>query len=185
MMKYHPPSQANNIEETITMTKAEIVKSINKLGKNNGAFYSFETVTTPKMTKKSRATKDPWTKGVVTIHSKFSGKLGVSYENCINNAKKRAGEVADFETSKPKGKHYVDGSKWLMASDADESKHYVAIDKVGGKTVTIMVGDRLATQEEIADLKANYFPTSSNNSVADKYGVTWRTYGVESIKAIK
>lgn len=167
------------------MTKAEIVETIKNLGKNNGAFYGFETVTTPKMNKKSRATKEPWTKGVVTIHSKFSAKLGVSYENCINNAKIRAGETPDFETSKPKGKHYVDGSKWLMVSDTDETKHYVALDKVGGKDVTIMIGDRVATDEEVADLKANFFPAMSNNSVADKYGVTWRTYGVESIKAVR
>ena len=143
------------------MTKAEIVETIKNLGKNNGAFYGFETVTTPKMNKKSRATKEPWTKGDVTIHAKFSAKLGVSYENCINNAKERNGEERDFETQKPKGKHYVDGSKWLMAADADENKHYVAIDKVGGKESVIMIGDRVATAEEVADLKANFFPTPS------------------------
>ena len=184
MMKYHPPSQANNQGDN-NMTKDEIVATVKKLNKGGGEFYGFETVTTPKMNKKSRATKEPWSKGAVTIHSKFSAKLGVSYESCINNAKIKNGEKPDFETSKPKGKHYVAGSKWLMASDADENKHYVAIDKVGGRDVTIMVGDRVATKEEVEDLKANYFPTISNNGVADKYGVTWRTYGVESIKAIR
>lgn len=165
------------------MTKNEIINAVSALARPNGAFYGFTTVTHPRMNKKSRANALPWTGGEVTVRASFSGKLGISYENAINNAKERAGEERDFVAAKPKGKHHVDGSSWLLADDATGEKFYVAIDKVGGKESTIYVGDRPATDEEVADLKANFFPTVSANS--SPYGVTWRTYGVDSIVGIK
>ena len=136
------------------------------------------------MTKKSRATAEPWTKGEVTIQASFSAKLGVCYENCVNNAKERLGEARDFEAQRPRGKHYVDGSKWLMTDDATGEKFYIALDKIGGADKKIFIGDREATEEEAADLKENYFPKVSANSAAAQYGVTWRTYGVDSIVSI-
>lgn len=165
------------------MTKDEVVAKVTSLARPMGTFYGFSTVTTPKMNKKSRANAQPWTGGQVTIHASFSAKLGISYENTINNAKERAGEARDFIAQKPKGKHHVDGSSYLLADDATGEKFYIAIDKVGGKESTIYVGDRPATDEEVADLKANFFPPVSAN--ASKYGVTWRTYGVDSIVDIR
>ena len=165
------------------MTKDEVVARVSALARPNGGFYGFTTVTSPRMNKKSRANAQPWTGGPVTIHASFSGMLGVSYENAVNNAKERAGEARDFVAAKPKGKHHVDGSSYLLADDATGEKFYVAIDKVGGKESSIYVGDRPATPEEVADLKANFFPTVSAS--ASPYGVTWRTYGVDSIVEIR
>lgn len=165
------------------MNKDEVVAKVNSLARPMGTFYGFTTVTTPKMNKKSRANAQPWTGGPVTIHASFSAKLGISYENTINNAKARAGEERDFVAQKPKGKHHVDGSSWLLADDATGKKFYVAIDKVGGRESKIFVGDRPATEEEVADLKANFFPAPSASS--NNYGVTWRTYGVDSIVDIR
>ena len=167
------------------MTKNEVVNAVSALARPAGAFYGFETLTHPKMTKKSRATAEPWTKGEVTIQASFSAKLGVCYENCVNNAKERLGEARDFEAQRPRGKHYVDDSKWLMTDDATGEKFYVAIDKIGDAKKTILIDGRPATDEEVADLKENFFPKVSANSTAATYGVTWRTYGVDSIVAIR
>ena len=162
------------------MTKTEIVEAIAALARPNGAFYGFQTRTTPRLTKKNRTTKAP-TDFTVEILSSFSAMLGVNYENCVNNAKERNGEARDFVAQKPNGKHYVDGSRWLMAADKDESKFYVAVDKVGGVKRTFLINGRVATDEEVADLKENYL----DKPHANPYGVTWRTYGVESIVSVK
>lgn len=158
------------------MTKDEIIAAVAKLNRQNGAFYGFETLTTPHLTKKNRTTKEP-TNFTVQIRSTFSAMLGVSYENAVNNAKERRGEERDFVAQKPSGKHYVGGSKWLMEADKVEGKFYIAVDKVGGVKRTYLIDGREATEAEIEDLKANYLDKPS----ANPYGVTWRTYGVESI----
>ena len=74
------------------MNLAEITAAVANLARPNGAFYGFTTVTSPKLTKKSRATGEP-TNFTVQIVSTFSAMLGVSYENAVNNAKERAGEA--------------------------------------------------------------------------------------------
>lgn len=162
------------------MTKDEVVKAVESLARQNGAFYGFETITEPKMNKKSRATGLPFEGGKVTCHSTFSAMLGVSYENAVNNERERNGEERDFSAMKPFGKHYVDGSKWLMAADKDESRFYVAMDKVGGVKKTWLCDGKEMTPEAVADLKENFLPKPS----ASKIKGEWRTYGVESIVAI-
>ena len=166
----------------VEMTKNEVIEAVKAAAKPAGAFWGFETVTHPKMNKKSRVNAQPWSGGDVTIHASFSAKLGISYEKVINNAKQRNGEERDFVAQKPTGKHHVDGSSWLLADDKTGEKFYVAVDKVGGRDSTIFVGNRPATPEEIKDLKENFFPTVSAKT--SPYGVTWRTYGVDSIVAI-
>ena len=158
------------------MTKDEIVAKVAELGRQNGAFYGFETLTTPHLTKKNRTTKEP-TDFTVQIHSRFSAMLGVCYENAVNNARERNGEERDFVAQKPFGKHYVEGSRWLMEADKTAGKFYVAMDKVGGVSRTYLINGRVATDAEVEDLKANYLDKPS----ANPNGVTWRTYGVESI----
>jgi hypothetical protein len=164
----------------IKMELNELINAIKGLNRNGGCFYGFETVTEPKLTKKNRTTKEP-TNFVVTIHATFSAMLGISYENAVNNAKERNGEARDFEAQKPFGKHYVEGSKYLMQSDKDESKYYLALDKVGGVKKTYLINGREATPEEIEDLKVNYLPKPSSHP----YGITWRTYGIEGIVKVK
>ena len=171
----------SSLPRSSKMTKNEVINAVNAAAKPAGCFYGFQTITRPKMTKKSRATALPWTGGDVTIHASFSAKLGINYENAVNNAKERLGESRDFVAAKPVGKHHVDGSSWLLADDATGEKFYVAVDKVGGRESTIYVGDRPATEEEAADLRANFFPVAAKPS---PYGITWRTYGVDSIVAI-
>ena len=162
------------------MNKEALITRINSLGRANGAFYGFETLTTPRLTKKNRTTKKP-TDFTVQIHATFSAMLGVCYENAVNNAKERAGEERDFVAQKPFGKHYVGDSRWLMEADKQDGRFYVAMDKVGGVKRTYLINGREATPEEVEDLKANYLDKPSANA----YGVTWRTYGVESILAVR
>ncbi len=162
------------------MELSELIKAIEGLNRQNGAFYGFETLTRPRLTKKNRATKEP-TAFTVEIKARFSAMLGVNYENAVNNALERKGGERDFVAQKPFGKHYVNGSKWLMAADADESKHYVAVDCVGGVKKTFYINGREATEAEVADLKENYLDKPKANA----NGVKWRTYSTESILSVK
>lgn len=162
------------------MTKTELINAIEGMNRNKGAFYGFETLTKPKLNKKNRTTKEP-TNFEVTIHATFSAMVGISYENAVNNAKERNGEVRDFEAQKPFGKHYVEGSDYILQADKDENKFYIALDKVGGVKKTFFINGREATPEEVENLKENYLPKSSPHP----YGITWRTYGVESILSVK
>jgi DNA polymerase II large subunit len=164
----------------MVMTLDEVIKTIEGLNRKNGAFCGFETITTPKLTKKNRTTKEPTTFSVV-IHSTFSAMLGVNYENAVNNKKEKLGEERDFIAQKANGKHYVEGSKYLMQSDNNPDKFYIALDKVGGVKRKYLIDGREATEEEIEDLKKNYLPTSKPHP----YGITWRTYGIEGIIKIK
>lgn len=178
-MKVHPPI-SNGKQGVRKMTKTELINAIEALNRRGGAFYGFETITSPKLNKKSRATGAPF-HGVVTIHATFSAMVGVNYENAVNNAKERNGEDRNFEAQKPFGKHYVEGSKYLLQADKDPSKFYIAVDKVGGMKKTFFIDGREATEAEVEDLKANFLPKPS----AHPYGITWRTYGVESIISVK
>ena len=162
------------------MTMSEVVKAVESKERQNGAFYGFETLTTPHLTKKNRTTKEP-TNFVVTIRSTFSAMLGVSYENAVNNERERNGEARDFVAMKPFGKHYVGDSKWLMEADNKIDKYYVALDRIGGMRKIYYINGREANEKEIEDLKANYLDKVS----APKNGVNWRTYSVDSILSIK
>lgn len=157
-----------------------LIETIVKLDRPNGAFYGFETITRPRLTKKSRATKKP-TDFVVEIRASFSAMLGVNYENAVNNAQERAGGERDFTAQKPFGKEYVNGSKWLMTDEKTHTKFYVAMDCVGGVKKTFFIDGREATDEEIADLKENYLDRHS----ATPSPVKWRTYSTESILSVK
>jgi len=161
------------------MNLEEIVLAVKSLNRNNGAFYGFTTVTRPHLTKKNRTTKEP-TNFTVEIRATFSAMLGVNYENAVNNRREREGLERDFVAQKPFGKHYVGDSRWLMESD-NGGKFYIAIDRIGGMKKEIFIDGVKATEEQIEDLKVNYFDKPSVNP----NGITWRTYGIESIKEIR
>lgn len=162
------------------MTIGELTAAVAALNRQNGAFYGFDTLTYPHLTKKSRATGAP-TNFSVAIRAKFSAMLGVNYENAVNNALERRGEERDFVAQKPFGKEYVKGSRWLMTDEKTHTKFYVALDCVGGVKKTFLIDGREATEDEIADLKENYLDRPKPNA----NGVKWRTYSAESILSIK
>lgn len=162
------------------MTKTELINVINGMNRNKGAFYGFETLTKPRIRKTMANTNEPIT-FEVTIHKTFSAMVGISYENAVNNAKERNGEERDFEAQKPKGKHYVEGSDYLLQADKDENKYYIALDRIGATKTTYLIDGREATPEEVENLKENVFYKTKPHP----YGITWRTYGVESILSVR
>lgn len=143
------------------------------------ARFLFETLTTPKLTKKNRTTKAP-TDFTVQIRSRFRADLGVDYENEVNNVLEFEGKPRDFRAQAPSGKHYVTGSNWLMQADSDPEKYYVALSSVSDKTTEYLIDGRVATPAEVADLQINYLPAQSGKPVL----VPWRTYSVESIQSM-
>lgn len=137
--------------------------------------FRFETLTRPALTKKNRTTKEP-TNFVVEIRSRFVASLGVNYEDEVNAVRESQGLARDFEARKPSGKHYVNGTNWLMEADKTPGKFYAALSRFEGRETTYLVDGVPATPEQVEDLKANYLPKPGAPSP-----VEWRTYSVESI----
>lgn len=137
--------------------------------------FRFETLTRPALTKKNRTTKEP-TNFVVEIRSRFVASLGVNYEKEVNDLREAQGLARDFEAQKPSGKHYVNGTNWLMEADKTPGRFYVALSRFESRETTYLVDGVPATAEQVEDLKANYLPKPGAPGP-----VEWRTYSVESI----
>ena len=137
--------------------------------------FRFETLTRPALTKKNRTTKEP-TNFVVEIRSRFTASLGVNYENEVNAVREAQGLARDFEAQKPSGKHYVNGTNWLMEADKTPGRFYAALSRFEGRETTYLVDGVPATPEQVEDLKANYLPKPGAPSP-----VEWRTYSIDSI----
>ena len=137
--------------------------------------FTFETLTRPALTKKNRTTKEP-TNFVVEIRSRFVASLGVNYEKEVNDLREAEGQARDFEAQKPSGKHYVNGTNWLMEADKTPGKFYAALSKFEDRQTEYFIDGVLATPEQVEDLKANYLPKPGAPSP-----VEWRTYSIDSI----
>ena len=137
--------------------------------------FRFETLTRPALTKKNRTTKEP-TNFVVEIRSRFTASLGVNYEKEVNAVRESQGLSSDFEAQKPSGKHYVNGTNWLMEADKTPGKFYAALSRFEGRETTYLIDGVSATPEQVQDLKANYLPKPGAPSP-----VEWRTYSIDSI----
>lgn len=137
--------------------------------------FRFETLTRPALTKKNRTTKEP-TNFVVEIRSRFVASLGVNYEDEVNAVREAEGKARDFEAQKPSGKHYVNGTNWLMEADKTPGRFYAALSRFEGRETTYLVDGVEATPEQVEDLKANYLPKPGKPSP-----VEWRTYSIDSI----
>lgn len=138
--------------------------------------FKFETVTHPALTKKNRTTKEP-TNFTVEVRSSFIASLGVNYENEVNDKLEENGKPRDFEAQKPTGKHYINGTNWLMEADNTPGKFYAALSRFEGRKTEYFIDGVLATPEQLENLKTNYLPKSSGKPVL----VEWRTYSIENI----
>ena len=156
------------------MTLSEIMFAIAESNPNCRRFR-FETLTRPTLTKKNRTTKEP-TNFVVEIRSRFTASLGVNYEKEVNDLRESQGLARDFEAQKPSGKHYVNGTNWLMEADKTPGKFYAALSRFEGRETTYLIDGVPATPEQVQDLKANYLPKPGAPSP-----VEWRTYSIDSI----
>ena len=156
------------------MTMPEIMLAIAESNPDCRRFR-FETLTRPALTKKNRTTKAP-TAFTVEIRSRFVASLGVNYEDEVNAVRESQGLARDFEAQKPSGKHYVNGTNWLMEADKTPGRFYAALSRFEGRETTYLIDGVPATPEQVEDLKANYLPKPGAPSP-----VEWRTYSVESI----
>lgn len=157
------------------MDMTQMVLAVSQSNPDEAEFV-FETLTAPKLTKKSRATGEP-TAFRLEIRSRFRARLGADYSAKVNEALAAKGEPADFEARKPSGKHYVNGTNWLMESDKTPGRFYVALSGISGKSDEYLVDGVPAGEDRIADLKANYM----SKRPAEAPLVEWRTYSLESV----
>jgi len=157
------------------MTKTEITNAITA----TPARYAFEVRTTPGLTKKNRTTKAPTTFSVEK-RSTFTAVAGACYQDEVNKVLESQGLAKDFVAQAPSGKHYVDGSSWLMEADRTPGKFYAALSAFEDQHTEYYIDGRLATQAEVEDLKTNYLPKAAPSTSP----VTWRTYGIEGITKV-
>lgn len=141
--------------------------------------FRIKTATHPALTKKNRTTKEP-TNFTVEVRSSFIASLGVNYAAEVNSVLEAAGKPANFEAQKPSGKHYVNGTNWLMESDTVPGKFYVALSRFEDRQTAYFIDGVEATPEQLADLKANYLPKPSSKPVL----VEWKTYSVDNVTEI-
>lgn len=154
------------------MTRAEIEAAITE----TPARYAFVVEKMPALTKKNRTTKEATTFTVVK-KSTFTAIVGANYEAEVNKTLAESGKPADFKAQKPSGRHHVEGNNYLLESDRQPNTFYLALTKFEDQKTTYYIDGRLATPEEVQDLKTNYLPKSGPSTGP----VEWRTYGLESI----
>ena len=158
------------------MTKTEIQNAIT----TTPARYAFEVRTAPALTKKNRTTKAPTT-FTVEKRSTFTAVAGACYQDEVNKVRESQGLAKDFVAAPPSGKHYVDGSSWLMEADRTPGKFYAALSAFEDQHTEYYIDGVLATAEQVEDLKTNYLPKASPVTTP----VTWRTYGIDGITKVE
>ena len=145
--------------------------------------------TQPKMNK----TNNPYFGRVTKVTRLTNVAIGYSYENTIKNRLERAGsENTDFKSEAPKGRHWVEGyENILLQSNKDDTQYYLrtTMRKNTKASVTYLVDNRPATDEEINEFKA-FFPKSSTSNkqteagLQDEEQVVVRDYKLESIQSL-
>jgi len=161
------------------MTRIEVENALKALGHKNGQIRGFKTITAPKVNKSNRTTGEKKDWGVITVIKSFSAMVGVNYENAANNELERHGEARTFVAQKPVGKHYYEGSTYMMQNDNDEHKFYVSMDEIGGAKREYFRDGKPMTESEVEELR-EYMPKPSASKIAGR----WRTPSVESIVSI-
>lgn len=145
--------------------------------------FKFTTRTYPKLNKKNRTTKEPTT-FTVEKRSEFIASVGVNYEKEINDLLESQGKPRDFNAQKAAGKHYINGTNWLMESDNKPGVFYIALSRFTNRSSKYYINGVEATPEQVADLKANYLP-KSKESTSDKPVIEWLTYLIDNIISVE
>jgi hypothetical protein len=145
--------------------------------------FKFTTRTYPKLNKKNRTTKEPTTFTVVK-QSEFIASVGVNYEKEINDLLESQGKPRDFNAQKASGKHYINGTNWLMESDNKPGVFYIALSRFSDRKAIYYIDGVEATPEQVTDLKENYLP-KSKESTNDKPTIEWLTYLIDNIISVE
>ena len=140
--------------------------------------FRFVVKTSPRLNKTNRTTKEP-TNFSVEKQSEFIASIGVNYEDEVNNILESQGLARDYKAQKAPGKHYVNGTNYLMESDKTPGKFYIALSRFENSTTTYKIDGVVATPEQVENLKTNYLQKTTPNLVP------WRTYSIESIESIE
>ena len=145
--------------------------------------FKFTTRTYPKLNKKNRTTKEPTT-FTVEKRSEFVASVGVNYEQEINDLLESQGKPRDFNTQKAAGKHYINGTNWLMESDNKPGVFYIALSRFTDRSSKYYINGVEATPEQVEDLKTNYLP-KPKESTNDTPAIEWLTYLIDNIISVE
>jgi hypothetical protein len=145
--------------------------------------FKFTTCTYPKLNKKNRTTKEPTT-FTVEKRSEFIASVGVNYEKEINDLLESQGKPRDFNAQKAAGKHYINGTNWLMESDNKPGVFYIALSRFTNRSSKYYINGVEATPEQVTNLKENYLP-KSKESTSDKPAIEWLTYLIDNIISVE
>lgn len=125
-----------------------------------------------------------WKKGAKK-HSTLAGKLGASYENCVNNQLGREDKEMNAEAKTPVWFAYVEGSRIIGFNYKNPSdKRYFAIQVTSVSDVTYR--DALGNVIPF-DTIAKFIPehTSSSTQADVEKKIIWNTIGFDSVKAMR
>lgn len=170
------------------MTKQGIINTINSLNRVPGAFYAVTTETSPKCLKRSRVDGSPLPFQTVVCQATFSAKLACDYTRVVKrNMGKQPNtfteaQVQAFKAQKPNGLHHTE-EVGILESDKVQGQYYLALMKVGGQVKNYIVDGRPATDEEVENLRVNFFPLPSNKVVGVKE-IAWRHVKVQNVVSI-
>ena len=149
-------------------------------------FIGLVTSTEPKMNKKNRETGEanPFLNCMVRRIAHRNGIIGASYENAVNNQRKReehpeAGEFRAESLWNGKGRHI--GSSKILVEHTDSGKRYLVFYPSRTQAILNDVWYVDNQETELNDLKPYLPPVSKSTRQETDKEITWRVIALDSI----
>lgn len=147
------------------MKKVNISALVSMMSNLKGAtICTLVTYTEPKM----RKTNNPYFGRVMKV-SKCQYQFGYDYENAVNNRLKAQGLTPTFKTSERKWGEWVVVNKVAVHKDELYLRFYTM--ENAKPTTAYLVDNRLATPEEVAEIKT-FIPESAPSNRQAESGLT-------------
>jgi hypothetical protein len=171
----------------VTPTEMALILLAHELnGFTSAEFIQYDSVTEPKLNKKSRTTGLPCPFTVVKKFTSARCALKVIYENAMNNAQARAGEDRDFEAKE------LPWGEWITFEDGKRSKILIKHKGAFYIRTTYTNPNEIPEVKYVADGKsvkkselADYLPPEKESTGEAKDKVIVRTYNINSMLEIR
>ncbi len=144
-------------------------------------FATFDLVTTPKMNKTHRETREPNPYlGRVEKRSRVNVCLCANYENAVNRQREREALPGSFAAQAHAWAHHIGGA---VVEHQTSGKHYAAVKVEHWYESALMVDGRMVEPAELAPYLPPPSKSGANQGVEKP--VQWRTFALDSIHAMK
>lgn len=161
-----------------TITKDELLEKIRNI--RGASFITFISETDPRMVKKHRITKEPNPfLGAVKV-SRINAIVNFTYENSVNNQRRREDKETDFEAQERKwGSH--EESNHVGCIVEHKGKKYISV-----KPEKVLENYFKLNDKKIDKIDPGYLPVKKPQLQQGlEKEVIYRNYSIDSIKAIR